>query len=336
MKLTGKCCFFSHYICKQDRMIAQDIRILKELGFAVTATDKFRQIPWHCDLYFSWWASGSILPFIKAFLSRKPIIVVAGGSEAIHAQDSVSQVPFGYLAYPWYKRLATRISLRFSNVVLLVSKFMLKDARVMNIGNPLVVYNGVDTNIFKPDDSPRSAITIVFHQQESVVMIKRGEVFLRSVPLILKKYPEQRFIVLGERGGAFERIDGLSKDLQIEHSVEFAGLIHFEQIPQILRQSKIYVQISDSETFGMSVAEAMASGTPIVVSRRGALPEVAGDVGIYVDHNDPISVADGIINLLNKSEDERREIGIRARKRIIDNFSYERRKKAIQQVINNL
>jgi glycosyltransferase involved in cell wall biosynthesis len=317
-------------------MIMQDIRILKELGFSVTVATRFKQIPWNCELYFSWWASGSIYPFIKAYLIRKPIIVVAGGSEAICARDSISHVPFGYLAYSWYKRLAIRLCLRFSTVVLFVSKFMLKDAKKLRVKNPIVVYNAVDTDIFQPSDSLRSYVTTIFHQHEQIVMIKRGEVFLRAVKNVLEKYPNEKFVVIGEHGDDYERLKKLIKELNIENYVEFIGLINHEQIPQLLRQTKIYVQISDSETFGLSVAEAMASGTPVVVSKRGALPEVVGELGTYVDHNDPDSVATGIIGLLDKTDEERTELGLKSRQRIIEKFSCKQRKEAIRQIINNL
>ena len=172
MRLSGNCCFFSHYIYPQDRMIRQDIKILKELGFSVSVATRFRQIPWNCDLYFSWWASGSILPFIKAFLSGKPIITVAGGSEAICVSDSIINIPFGYLAYPWYKRLATQICLRYSDVILPVSHFMLKESIRLPMGNPIVIYNGVDTEAFILSAKKKEYVVAIFHFQKNIFKIK--------------------------------------------------------------------------------------------------------------------------------------------------------------------
>lgn len=68
----------------------QDINILKDLNFNVKIASNFFDIPWRSDVYFSWWASGSILPLIVAKLSRKPIIVVAGGNEVMHADKIIS------------------------------------------------------------------------------------------------------------------------------------------------------------------------------------------------------------------------------------------------------
>lgn len=339
MQLNGKCCFFTHIdkqLLQQAQWDAQDIKILRELGFSVTIATCFRKIPWGCDLYFAWWASGSILPLIKARLSKKPIIVVAGGQEAILYRDSVSGAPSGYLATPWYKKLATRICLRYSTIVLVVSNYMVKDVKRLGAANPMVIYNCVDIRTFNLSNLPRRFVTTIFESDENIVRIKRGEIFIRSIPFVLRDFPEQKFIVIGKKGNVYQRLQKLILDLGIEKNIEFVRNIDNSQVPQWLQRSKVYVQISDTETFGVSIAEAMSCGTPVVVSRRGAIPEVVGNCGIYVDHNDPKSVAIGIINLLRKSEGERHEIGLKARSRIVENFSYERRKKSLQQIIRNI
>ena len=176
----------------------------------------------------------------------------------------------------------------------------------------------------------------IFHLQENIVKIKRGEIFIRSIPFVLKNFPEQKFKIIGEKGNAYVRLSQLADKLDISNNIEFTGLIDYSDIPRLLQQAKIYVQISDSETFGLSVAEAMSCGTPVVVSRQGAIPEVVGDCGIYVDHNDPNAVANGIIDLLNKNETERFNLGLKARRRIVENFTYEQRKENIKQIISAL
>ena len=80
----------------------------------------------------------------------------------------------------------------------------------------------------------------------------------------------------------------------------------------------------------------MSCGTPVVVSNRGAIPELVNGQGFFVDHNDPQSVAAGITNLLSKSDAELREIGEKARNRIVEHFSYEQRRAAIQRVIEDI
>jgi len=339
MLLKGNCCFFSHEEREQlqkEHWNNQDIRILRELGFHVTITTNFREIPWGYNLYFSWWASGSILPFIKATLSMKPIIVVAGGNEAMLNYDSADGVPFGYLATPWYKKLATRICLRYATVILVVSKYMVNHVKRLGASTPLVVYNCIDTKTFKPAECTKVFITTVFNSEKGVVKIKRGKVFIQSIPLILKEFPKQKFIIIGRKGNAYKQLQHIVSNLHITENIEFIGHIDNSQIPKYLQKSKIYVQISECETFGIAIAEAMSCGIPVVTSKQAAIPEIVGNCGIYVDHNEPKSVATAIVNLLRKSESERKEIGLKARSRIIKYFSYKKRKKLIKQIIEKL
>jgi glycosyltransferase involved in cell wall biosynthesis len=339
MSFAKTVCFFSHENRAQlqkEQYCLQDIRILHDLGYEVTVATSFSEIPWGCDLYFSWWASGSILPLIKAQLSGKPIIVVAGGHDSMFIRDSLSGIAGGYLATPWYKKLAARLSLRFATVVLVVSRFMVDDVRRLGARAPIVVPNSVDTSTFRPADDHRLHVTTIFNLNEGAVRFKRGEVFLRSVPLVLKSFPDQTFVVIGEKGNAYQRLRTLASDLGIWGSVDFVGSIDNSEVVGWLQRSKIYVQISDTETFGVAVAEAMSTGTPVVVSRRGAIPEVVDSHGAFVDHNDPESVAAGIVGLLAMTEQERHAVGVPARARIIEHFSYEKRRAAIQRVIEDL
>ena len=339
MSTAKTVCFFSHENKAQlqkEQYSIQDIRILYDLGYEVTVATSFAEIPWGCDLYFSWWASGSILPLIKARLSVKPIIVVAGGNDSMFYRDSLSHTPRGYLASPWYKKLAARLSLRFATAVLVVSRFMVDDAMSLGARGPIVVPNSVDTSTFRPSDSQRLHVTTMFNLDDGVVSIKRGEVFLRSVPIVLKTYPQQTFVVIGEKGNAYQRLSTLSSDLGIQSSIDFIGSIENDEVVRWLQRSMIYVQISDTETFGVAIAEAMSSATPVVVSHRGAIPELVASHGVFVDHNDPQSVAAGIVGLLAKTEQERLGVGAEARARIIEHYSYEKRRAAIQRVIEDL
>jgi glycosyltransferase involved in cell wall biosynthesis len=332
-------CFFSHEnkeSLKQEQYSIQDIRILSELGFSVKIANSFKEIPWNCDFYFSWWASGSVLPLIKAKLSCKPIIIVAGGNEAKFYRDSIDGQPLGYLATPWYKKLATKLSLRLSTVVLVVSHFMVEDAKKLGARNPIIIHNCINTNSFNLSNDEKKYVTTIFKVDNLVVKIKRGEVFIKSIPYVINVFPEQKFIIIGEKGNAYARLKNLTKTLNIEKHVEFVGNIDNSEVLYWLQNSKAYVQISDTETFGVAIAEAMSCGVPVVVSRRGAIPEIVGKSGVYVDHNNAQSVASGIISILNMDESQHSDFGKNGRQRIIDNFTYEKRKESIHQIVSGI
>lgn len=331
--------FFSTVrICEleKEQYSVQDIRILRELGYEVIISDSFWKIPLGCDIYFSWWASGSVLSMIKARVCGKPNIVVAGGNEAMFYRDSVSNRAVGYLNMPFYKKIATRLTLSFSTAIIVVSKFMLPDVRRLGANNPTVIPNCVDTTLFNIIKSDRRFITTIFRLDQDSTEIKRGEVFVRSIPLVVSQFPSQKFVIIGEKGNYFSTIKKIVDNLGISSHVIFTGGIRNEQVVDWLQQSKIYVQISDTETFGVAIAEAMSCGTPVVVSRRGAIPELVGSLGEYVDHNVPNSLSEAVIKLLNKNDDELEEIGLALRSKIVNEFSYERRRDSIRNLVQCL
>lgn len=63
-------------------------------------------------------------------------------------------------------------------------------------------------------------------------------------------------------------------------------------------QARLLVLPSLDEGFGLPAVEAMAAGVPLVVSRRGALPEVCGDAAVYIDPDDPRGIATAVAELL--------------------------------------
>jgi glycosyltransferase involved in cell wall biosynthesis len=332
-----KACFFttsSYDQVLREQYTFADIRILKDLGFDVIFANRLYDIPLHCDLYYSWWASGSIYPLIVAKFSGKPNIVVAGGNEAIPYVDSLTFQKHGYLANGFLKRLATQITLRSSSAVIAVSNFMVKGLTAVGCKKPHVIHNCVDTSLFSPDFSvDREFITTSLRLDFGPSIIKRTENFIRAAALLKQGDSDLKFLVIGHKGEAFSKLNLLCHSLGLSGSILFTGSIENSEVVKYLRRSICFVQPSDTETFGVAVAEAMSIGCPVVLSRCGALPELASSLAVYVDHNSPESIANGIGEVLKMTLSERQLIGTQSRHRIVNEFSYSKRKDAISHLI---
>jgi glycosyltransferase involved in cell wall biosynthesis len=100
----------------------------------------------------------------------------------------------------------------------------------------------------------------------------------------------------------YDEIFKLSKQLSV--NAIFTGFVDEEDKPALLRGAKVFVSPSFWEGFGIHILEAMACGTPAVVSRVASIPEVAGGAGIYVDENDNESIKNGINRVLNLENSE--------------------------------
>ncbi len=76
--------------------------------------------------------------------------------------------------------------------------------------------------------------------------------------------------------------------LGLSHFVHYLGEVPDEDLPALYAGARVYVMPSLHEGFGIPCWEAMAVGTPVIASKRGAIPEIVGDAGILV--NDPLNV----------------------------------------------
>jgi glycosyltransferase involved in cell wall biosynthesis len=81
------------------------------------------------------------------------------------------------------------------------------------------------------------------------------------------------------------------------------GYFEPDQLPALYRGASTFVYPSRFEGFGMPVIEAMASGTPCVVSNHPSLDEASGDAAIRVDPESPQAIAAGIEEALERSDE---------------------------------
>jgi len=87
----------------------------------------------------------------------------------------------------------------------------------------------------------------------------------------------------------------------IAHTVSFIGYEAYERVIDRCASSAVLVNPSLSESFGMSLIEAMATGTPVIATRAGGMPEIveATRGGLLVEKNDPAALASAIVQVLN-------------------------------------
>jgi len=109
---------------------------------------------------------------------------------------------------------------------------------------------------------------------------------------------------------------------KLHKHVRFLGYVPDDQLAVLYRLAAVFVFPSLYEGFGLPPLEAMASGTPCVVSNVSSLPEVVGDAAVLVDPHDIDSIVDGLRCVLTnpaRADDMRRKGLERARE-----FSWER------------
>ncbi len=90
-------------------------------------------------------------------------------------------------------------------------------------------------------------------------------------------------VVVGKKGWMYDEILETANRLKIADRVKFLGFIPSDDLPELIAGAKSFVMPSLWEGFGIPVLEAMACGTPVIVSNVSSLPEVVGKAGILID-----------------------------------------------------
>lgn len=149
---------------------------------------------------------------------------------------------------------------------------------------------------------------------------------LRALALLRKRGTDcPDLVVVGRRYPQSADIEScdLIDSLGLSRHVHFTGSVPDEDLALFYSASELYAYPSLHEGFGIPCLEAMACGTPVIISPCGALPEIAGDGALVM--KDPLDVP-GLAELIQgvmSDEDLRRDLVERGFRRVA-RFSWER------------
>lgn len=188
----------------------------------------------------------------------------------------------------WYRLFLPTLAKRV-RVIFTPSEYVReKVIRRFGVKNVTVVPNGVNTARFHPGarplnhDLPEKFIFFV----GSIQPRKNLQALLGAWKDIKKEYPDLWLMIAGAVGTIF----GGTQRMQCERVI-FLDYVDDDDLPGIHAGATQFVLPSFDEGFGLPALEAMACGTPVIVSDGGALPEAVGDAGLIFDLADPGSLA---------------------------------------------
>ena len=120
---------------------------------------------------------------------------------------------------------------------------------------------------------------------------------------------EHRLVVVGARGWRDATLVKRVEGSRHVGRIRLAGFVADDELAELYRGADALLFPSRYEGFGLPVLEAMASGTPVLAARTGALPEVVGNAGVLVDPDDPDALATALLGLLADAD---RQVDLRA------------------------
>lgn len=283
----------------------------------------WHQVKTH-DLVFGWFASWhTSLPVEFARLLHKPSVLVIGGYDLAN----IPEIGYGHQR-GGMKRWLSRRTMHSASCLITNSDYSRQEAaRNAGLAQTRVnaIYHGVPDPFGALPKGSRARMALTVGNVDRSNLLRKGhEAFVRTAALM----PEVEFVLAGAaRDDASDHLRAMATP-----NVTLTGRLSDEALNDLYRKTSVYVQLSRHEGFGLSVAEAMLAGCVPVVTRAGALPEVTGDLGIFVDASEPALIAEGIEKALTYSDEARTSI----RERILDRFPMEKRGRLLDQLIRPL
>jgi glycosyltransferase involved in cell wall biosynthesis len=189
-----------------------------------------------------------------------------------------------------FRRVVPRAARRAARV-LTVSERTRQDL-IEHYGLPedkiVVTPNGVDP-AFGPD-APKEEATPYALCVGALETRKDPVSAVEAIALV----PGLRLVLAGPDRGDGRAVRETVARLGLGARVDLLGYVDQKRLAALYRGASCLVFPSRYEGFGLPLLEAMASGTPVVAARTGALPEVAGDAAVLVEAGSPVALARGI------------------------------------------
>lgn len=157
--------------------------------------------------------------------------------------------------------------------------------------------------------------------------LKGQDEFLRAAAEVRKQFPATNFIIAGtdtSRGNKNRAaLEQLIRDLKLTDCVRLVGWV--EDLAQLYCALDVFVSASHTESFGLAIAEAMATGTAVVATETEGAREIIqpDETGLLVPIGDVAVMATTIMELLG-DENKRERLGTTAQRAVATQFSVER------------
>ena len=252
--------------------------------------------------------------------------------------DFSSQVT--YLNYLLRKRASSFLVKRFLRPIMAVSEAtkeqLIKDG--LREDEIIVLHNGIDVEFWKQnsgypvlrDEMQLGTDELLVGTVARIDYQKDFRTFFGVVKLVKLHVPRARFVVVGDgKGDELEKIKESAKEFGLSQDVCFTG--HRNDLLNVYSSLDLFLMTSIKEGLPNSILEAMAMGVPIVSTAVDGVPElvVENETGYLCPMGDVETLSSRVITLL-EDRNLRGQFARAGRKRITENFSFEKRVKELE------
>ncbi len=199
-----------------------------------------------------------------------------------------------------------------------------------------VIPFGIDMNLFSANMEFKSKNKFVFGAVKSLEKIYNIDVLIKAFAKLHAKHLQTELLLVGD-GTESSNLKTLVKQLNIESAVTFAGRVPSAKTPECFNKLNCLVNVSQYESFGVSVIEAMACKVPVIVSATGGLMEIVTNEenGLYVNEVNENTTAAAMERILTDKVLTEKLI-LNGYKQVNENYNWQNNLKAQIEVYNKL
>jgi len=219
---------------------------------------------------------------------------------------------------------------RVADVIIVNSKegYRFHMCRGMSAKALRVVPNGVDLTRFHVDPDNGRAVRESWGVPMGVPLVgmvgrldsmKGIPTFLRAAGEILKTRADVKFVCVGDGNPEYSKeVKSLAATLGLRKHLVWAGWM--SDMRGVFNALDVLVSSSVGEGFSNVICEAMACGTPCVVTDVGDSAEIVSETGVVVEKEDEFALANGIAELVDRSPGEKKELREACVRRVEENY----------------
>ena len=242
----------------------------------------------------------------------------------------------GKILKPKVYEVGSRIFCNLSDLIVAPTKRVKEELVSYGVKKNIeVISGGIELDRFKKRESGFLRNKIGLNKEDKVILYlgrlgkeKNIDFIIRSLEKLLKREKDTYLVIVGG-GPEKEDLEKLVAELGLEQKVLFTGFIERKNVPKIYSDSDIFVFASNTETQGLTIPEAMATGLPVVVVKDPAFDDIVFDkrTGL-VSGADESEFANKVETLLLDSK-LREELGTAGKELVEGKFSAESQAKSI-------
>jgi len=201
-----------------------------------------------------------------------------------------------------------------------------------------LVYGGVNPRAFAVDEQDVAELRTRFSDRGQPILLtvarlvhsKGHSQVIAALPQVLEQVGEVKYVIVGS-GPDETHLQQLVEQEGLAKFVTFCGEVTDSELGALYHAADLFIMPSRDmngkcrEGLGLAYLEAGLCGLPAIGSRNGGIPDaiVDGETGLLVNPEDPAQIADAIIRLIS-DEALARRLGQNARRRVLDDFTWER------------